>query len=364
MKFTVQKEDFIKALQLVQPIVPTHTTQPILYNVLVKAEKDRITLLATDLSVSMQCSMPGSVAKTGAGTFNARTLFSIARELPQDKAEFRIEDKNNAMVECGQLLYKLVGLSSDDFPALPSFKSAHTFTVEQSFLRDMLQKTAYAASNDESRMILNGVLMSVKGQKMVVVATDGRRLALIEKETELANDKTIEFVIPTKTISELVKVLRDTGQVKINLTQTMASFEMDSCTIITKLIEGAYPNYQQVIPNQCDERVSVDRETLLGAMRRATIMCNERTPSVKLTIAKNAIQVQAADNDLGEANEQVPVKYSGKAISMSFNPNYLMDPLKTLSSDEVAIEFTDELSPAVVKSNIPFVYVLMPLRTS
>lgn len=364
MKFTISKEEFIKGLQLVQPIIVSHTTVPILYNVLITAEKDKLHLFATDLAVSLKCPLEAKVDKTGSCSFNAKMLFNIARELPQDNADFRIEDKNRAIIECGQSSYKLLGLSADEFPSIPPLEITNSFTIDQALFKDMLLKTVYAASDDESRLILNGVLMSVKGQKIIIVATDGRRLALVEKEAEIAADQKVDFVIPAKTINEIIKILGDEGQIKISLTKNMASFELENCTLISKLIEGVYPNYQQVIPSQCDERITVERESLLGALRRTAIMANERNPSITLTISKNQLQILASNNDIGEANEQIPVKYSGKSISMAFNPNYLMDPLKSLSSDDVAIEFTDELSPAVVKSNIPFVYVLMPLRTT
>jgi len=364
MKFTIQKDELINGLQMVQSIIVSHTTLPILYNVLLIAEKEKIVLAATDLSVSIRCKLAATVSKTGASSFNAKTLFSIARELPQDLCEFHVEDKNKAIIQCGQSSYKLLGVSADDFPVIPSVKSSGSFAIEQALHKDMLIKTIYAASDDESRLILNGVYLNIKGQKMVVVATDGRRLALVEKEAELPNDQKSSCVIPTKTVHELIKVLADEGQVKIAITGNMVSFEMDSCTIISKLIDGVYPNYQQVIPSQCEERITVEREVLLGALRRTAIVASERNPSVKISITKNQMQVMASDNDIGEANEQIPIKYSGKAITMTFNPNYLIDPLKYLSSDDVAIEFSDELSPAVIKSNIPFIYVLMPLRSN
>ncbi|MDD5483426.1 MAG: DNA polymerase III subunit beta [Kiritimatiellae bacterium] len=364
MKFTIQKTEFIKGLQLIQSVVVSHTTLPVLYNVLITAEKDKIKLFATDLSISMICSLQAAVPKTGAGSFNAKMLFNIIRELPHDNVEFYIEDKNRAMIQCGQSSYKLLGISADEFPALPPFQTAHSFTIDQPLLKDALQKTNYAASDDESRLILNGVFISIKEQKMMVVATDGRRLALIEKEVEIPADQKMDFVIPTKTINELIKALKEEGTVKISLTKNMVSFEMDACTIISKLIEGVYPNYRLVIPSQCDEKVTVEREPLIGTLRRTAIMSNEKNPSVKITIAKNQLQIVASNTEVGEASEQIPVKYSGKPVTMTFNPNYLMDPLKSLSSDDITIELTDELSPAVVKSNIPFIYVLMPLRIS
>jgi DNA polymerase-3 subunit beta len=364
MKFTIQKSEFIKGLQSIQPVIVSHTTIPILYNVLITAEKEKINLFATDLSISIKYPLQAAVVKTGSSSFNAKMLFSIIRELPQENIEFQIEEKNRATIQCGQSFYKLLGISAEEFPALPPFQTTSSFTVDQALFKDALQKTNYAASDDESRLILNGVFMSIKNQKLTVVATDGRRLALTEKEVEIPDDQKINFVIPTKTINELIKILKEEGTVKISLTANMVSFEMEDCTILSKLIEGVYPNYQQVIPSQCDERITVERESLIGALRRTAIISNERNPAIKLVISKNQLQVMASNADVGEANEQMPIKYSGKSIAMTFNPNYLIDPLKSLTSDDIAIELTDELSPVVIKSNIPFMYVLMPLRVS
>lgn len=362
MKFTIQKSEFIRGLQLVQPIVPSHSTIPILYNVLLAAEKDKIVLFATDLSISLKCALQASVAKAGSSSFNAKKLFNLALELPHENAEFHIEEKDRAVIESGRFSSKLLGISAEDFPPLPPMKTDKSFTIDQALLKDMLQKTVYAVSADESRLILNGVLMSVKDRKIIMVATDGRRLALVEKEVELPEERKIDFVIPSKTINELIKILQEDGTVKISLTQNMASFEMEKCTIVSKLIEGVYPNYHQVIPSQCDERITTEREGLLNALRRTTIISSDRNPSVKLIVSKNQLQVFSANAEGEEASEQMPIKYSGKTISMVFNPNYMMDPLKALNSDEIIIEFTDELSPAVIKSNVPFIYVLMPLR--
>jgi len=364
MKFTIQKDEFIRGMQIVQSIIVSHTTLPILYNVLLSAEKDKVTIFATDLSVSIKCPLKAEVSKTGSCSFNARMLFSIARELPQDSVDFYIEEKNRAVIQCGQSSFKLLGISADEFPALPPFKTTHSFSIEQALFKDMLQKTIYASSDDESRLILNGVLMSIKDRKLTVVATDGRRLALVERDVELPADKKIDFVVPSKTVNELIKILQDEGAVKISLAQNMSSFEMENCTVVSKLIEGVYPNYQQVIPGQCNERIAVERETLLGALRRTAIVSSDKNPSIKMGVAKNQLQVAAVNNDVGEASEQIPIKYSGKSLSMAFNPAFLMDPLKSLASDDISIEFTDELSPAVIKSNVPFIYVLMPLRLS
>jgi len=364
MKFNLSKESLLKGLQMIQSVISTHSTLPILYNVLVKTEKNKLSLVATDLSISMKYTMDADAPKACASTFQARRLLNIIRELPDENVEIDIDDKDTAAIHCGSSAYKVLGLSADEFPPLPSFESARSFSMEQAVLKEMLKKTAYAASADESRLMLNGILFSFKDQKLTMVATDGRRLALIEQEMEIPGDAQTDIVIPTKAVNELIKVLEDEGTVKIRVLTNLVSFDMGDVLVMTKLIDGNYPNFRQVIPSQCDERVAVDRDSLHAALRRVALMTNDKYPSIKISFEKNQMNISAVTPDVGEAQESVPIKYSGKHIAMAFNPAFLMDPLRNLTSDEVSIELVDELSPAIIKCDIPFLYVLMPLRLS
>ena len=362
MKLAINRESFLKGLQQIQTVISAHPTLPVLHNVRIQADKQGVTLLATDLSVTMRCTVEAAVKKTGASTFPARRLLSIVRELPQADLEFDVSDGNVASILCAASEYKIFGLSADEFPELPKFEESRVVTLQQETLREMLKKTVYAVSTDESRQILNGILMSLRDQKATLVATDGRRLALVEQELEMPADVQAELVVPTKTVQELIKVLRDDGTVKLQWLPNLAAFDLGDVLIVTKLIEGSYPNFRQVIPSQCEERVALDREALLAAIRRVALLASEKNPSVKVTFAKNQVQIVTVTPDVGEARETVPVKYTGKSIAMAFNPEYLMDPLRALTSDEVAVELVDDLSPAVITCEIPFLYVLMPLR--
>jgi len=364
MKFTISKESILKGLQTVQSVISTHSTLPILYNVLINIEKGNLSLVTTDLSISMKYNMEVDTQKTCASTFQARRLFSIIRELPDENIEIDINDKDTAAINCGASSYKILGLSADEFPPLPSFESAHSFSVEQVTFREMLKKTVYAASMDESRQILNGILLSFKDQKLTMVATDGRRLALIEQEMEIPEDSQTDIVIPTKAVNELIKVLGDEGSLKIKTLTNLVSFDMEEVLVITKLIDGNYPNFRQVIPGQCEERVVVDRESLIAALRRVALITNDKYPSIKVSFEKNQMNISAVTPDVGEAQESVPIKYTGKRINMAFNPEFMIDPLRNLTSDEVSMELVDDLSPAIIKCDIPFLYVLMPLRLS
>jgi DNA polymerase III subunit beta len=364
MKLTLEKDVLLQALQNVQSIVGQRSTLPILSNVLLKAEGDTLSLTTTDMEVCIKTTAPAEISEDGGSTLPARRFFSICRELPAGQVEIEVDARDVATIRSGPAFFKLVGLSEDEFPPLPEFEESAVYTVDQPAFRDMLQKVIYAASTDETRYILNGALLSFKDEKLTVVATDGRRLALVEQEIEFSEDAEAALVVPTKTINELVKTLNDEGILRIRVSEKQIAFDFDRVLIISKLIEGTYPNFQQVIPAQCDERVSIDRETILTAVRRVSILTDDQTASIRLNFGENKLELVTNSPEIGEARETIPVKYDGKEISIAFNPGFLMAPLRHLDSDEIFFELSDELSPGVIKTNVPFLYVLMPVRVS
>lgn len=363
MKFIVNKDSFIKSLQLIQSVISSHNTVTVLYNILISADSGKLNMSATDLSVSIQCVMDDvEVKESGATTLHAKRLLGLARELPDEKIEVEVDDKNTALIRAGSSKYKLFGISADEYPPISIGETDKVFSLEQGALREMFKKTAYAVSTDESRQILNGLLMSVNERKLLVVATDGRRLALVEQEIEVPIDVQVNVVIPTKTVNELIKNLKDEGSVRIKVVEGMVSFEIDNVIIISKLIEGNYPNYRQVIPDHCESKITIDRENFLAVLRRVSQLSREKNVPVRITFENNRIRVFTVVPDIGEADETMAVKYNGDQIDMAFNPDYLMDPLRNLVSDEIFIEVVDNLSPAVIKCDMPFIYVIMPLR--
>jgi DNA polymerase III subunit beta len=226
----------------------------------------------------------------------------------------------------------------------------------------MLQRTGYAASTDESRQVLNGALLSFKEGRLTIVATDGRRLALIEQEVEFPKEAEADMVLPSKTIAEMIRTIDGEGAMKIHATANQVAFESGKVVVVSKLVDGAYPNYRQVIPPQCEQRITIEREQFMSAVRRVALLTSDQSNSVKLTFAKNRVEVSAATPDVGEAKETIAVKYTGPDISVSFNPAFLLDPLKSLVADQVYFELNDEISPGVVKTDDPFLYVIMPMR--
>lgn len=369
MKLTIQKEQLLAGLQAVQNIVGTRTPLPVLANVLVRGNGQRLELATTDLDISISCSVEATVADGGASTIPAKRFFAIARELPTPEIELEIDDRNACKIHSGAAYYKIHGMAADDFPPLPQFEEKTKVTLPQDKVRGMLRKTCYAVSMDEGRYVLNGIFVSIRDHKVTMVATDGRRLALAEEDIEVPADSQIEFIIPSKAINELNRLLQTTGEVDIRSSGNQASFTLRdekgfTIVLTTKLVEGNYPNYRQVIPTDVKERVTLGREELLQALHRAEFMTSDKNNSVKINLTQNSLTITSNSQEVGEGRESITVNYSGKDISVAFNPGYLMDPLRVLEDDEVFLEVSDELSPGLLKVNGPFIYVLMPLRTN
>ncbi|MFA6543142.1 MAG: DNA polymerase III subunit beta [Limisphaerales bacterium] len=367
MKLSIAKEQLIAGLQAVQNVVSTRTTLPILSNVHVRAEDNRLYLTATDLDVTVACGVEAQISSPGTTTIPVKRLFSIVRELPVGEVELDTDDKNITKLSAGASFYKLHGLSAEEFPPVPKFKETGSVTLPQDKMRALLKKTSIAISTDESRYVLNGVFMKFTPEKLVMVSTDGRRLALTEEDLPAGSTAAGDIIVPTKAVNELNRLLQTKGEVEIRFTDNQVSFRLKdetpfSVLLISKLVEGNYPNYQQVIPKEAKERITLMREEFLGALRRAELMTNDKSNSVKLAFTKNNLTITANTADVGEARESIAINYKGKDISIAFNPGYLMDPLKVVETDEIFLELSDELSPGSVKVNTPFHYVLMPMR--
>jgi len=364
MKFSATKEKLLEGLQQVQNVVSTRTTLPILSNVLLQAKEGAVHLTTTDLDVGVRGSFEANVDKVGATTLPARRLFTIIRELPSSEIAIEVDGKNAASIRSGQSFFKILGLPEEEFPPLPKFENAKVVTMRQKDLHDGLRKTAYAISTDETRYVLNGVLFSFKENKLTLVATDGRRLAMLDIELEFPRSHEAEIIVPTKAVTELQRLLKDDGEVKISVGSGQIAFDLNNTLLVSKLIEGNYPNYKQVIPSEAKERVTLERETFLNPLRRVSLLASDKSNSIKLNFSKNNIEITANTPEVGEARESLPVAYKGRDFSIAFNPEFLMAPLRNLTEDEVFFDLIDEMSPGVLKIQTPFLYVLMPMRVS
>jgi DNA polymerase-3 subunit beta len=364
MKFSVTKEKLLECLQQVQNVVSTRTTLPILSNVLLQTNGSEIRLTTTDLDVGVRGSFEAQIEKEGATTLPARRLFTIIRELPSSEIQFDVDGKNAASIRSGQSFFKILGLPEEEFPPLPKFDDSKVVTIRQKDLRDGLRKTSYAISTDETRYVLNGVLFSFKDNKLTLVATDGRRLAMLDIDLEFPRSHEADIIVPTKAVTELQRLLTDEGDVRVSVGTGQIAFDLNNTLLVSKLIEGNYPNYRQVIPGEMKERVTLERETFLNSLRRVSLLESDKSKSIKLNFSNNNIDITANTPEVGEAKESLPVAYKGREFSIAFNPEFLMAPLRNLAEDEIFLDLIDEMSPGVIKIQSPFLYVLMPMRIS
>jgi DNA polymerase III subunit beta len=371
MNLSIAKDQLLAGLQSVQNVVGSRTTLPILSNVLLRADGNRLDLTATDLDVTITCSVEAKVSKAGATTIPVKKLLGIARELASAEIDMEVDDKNVCSVRSGSSFFKIRGLSADEFPAAPQFKEDRKVVLPQEKVKAMLKKTSFAISTDESRYVLNGICFKLKDHKLTMVATDGRRLALVDEDVEVPPASHGDFIVPAKAVNELTRLLQDKGELEMKFSENQCAFTLrddkgGSVYVISKLIEGNYPNYVQVIPAETKEkeRIPLAREELLHALRRAEIMTSEKQNSVRMSFTKNNLAITANSPDVGEARESLAINYKGKDTAIAFNPGYLIEPLNALNVDEIYFELIDELSPGVLKINGSFLYVVMPMRLS
>ena len=372
MKFKINRDHFANGLAQVLNVVGSKATMPILSNVLIEAEKDQISLTTTNLDLGIRCKIKAEVKEGGTVTLPVKRLASIVRELPNTDVTVDAAPNHQVKLSSGGSTFRIMGIGKEEFPPLPEFGDEKAFTLEQSELLSMLKSVAYAESADETRYILNGVYFNFKDGKFSLVATDGRRLALISKEMDVPAEKAGSIIIPAKTVSELSRLLDKGEKVKINFNDRRCAFQIasnkdssglvDSIYLYSKVVEGNYPNYNQVIPKETHQRIKLERELFLQCIHRAALVCSEKANQVKLKLTSNLLEITAQSPDFGEAHESMAVNYSGPDLQVAFNPAFLMDPLKALSKDEIFFEVKDEISPGVFKTLESFVCVIMPVR--
>ncbi len=364
MKFTISKQKFLDGLRQVASVVSSKTTLPILSNVKMEVENGFLRFTATDLDVCVTGLVPANVIREGSVTLPAKKLVSIISELPDSEVQVDVNSHNQASVECGRSQFKLNGLSADEFPELPSFEHATVYEVEQNVLREGIRRTEYAISSDSSRYVLNGISLSFRNGRMTLVATDGRRLALAETALEVPEEQQLDAILPTKAVGELRRLLDEAGKVTIRFTRNQASFEINDTLLISKLIDGNYPNYRQVIPSDCRESIELPCGELLETVRRVSLLSVDKSTNIKLNFSENELEVVSSAEGVGEARESISINYAGAPLSISFNPEFFMAPLKTMSGDTViTLNLIDEMSPGVLKIGEEFLYVLMPMRS-
>ncbi|MEK7387088.1 MAG: DNA polymerase III subunit beta [candidate division NC10 bacterium] len=363
MEVVLDRDAFLKGLQMVQNIVEPRQTLPILANVLLEADGETVRLTATDLEVGARVSVPAKVASKGAITVSARKLSEIVKELPAAAVAMKVGDNASVSLRCGGVTYKLLGLPPDDFPPVVPAAPESWVTLEAKTLREMLSQTGFAVSHDETRYALNGVLFVLQGKEVQMVATDGHRLAFAKRSLGRGVGGATG-IVPRKAVLEIMRVLGAGEDVQIAITQNQFVLQMPNFVMTARLIEGQFPNYEAVIPKGHPRKMVLARGVLTAALRRVSVMAEERNKPVRFTLNPASLRLSASSQDLGEAEEVLDVDYAGEELVIGFNSRYVLDAIAAIETEQVVVEFRDPQSAGVIKSieDEGYCCVIMPMR--
>ena len=368
MELVARKADLVRELQFFQQIVERKNTIPILANVLIEGSGNEVTLLATDLEVALRSKCEAAVNKAGSVTMPAKKLYEVVRALPDGDVNIETDKGGNTVkVSGGQFSSKMPTLPREDFPSLPEAGGGVKATIDGKSLAQMVAKTQFAITGEDTRFYLNGAQFVLKPNAMTFVATDGHRLALVNVKHDGAKGDDIKAILPRKTLSELGRLLAEgNNNVNYERGENHLFFEIGPRLLISRMIDGQFPAYERVVPKGNDKHVEFERDRLTQAVRRVSILSNERSRAVKMMLDKGRVEVTSSSPEFGEAREPIPVEYDGPALTICFNAQYMLDFLGVVESEVVALELKDEVSQAVMKpvgaDGYDYTYVIMPMR--
>jgi DNA polymerase-3 subunit beta len=367
MEFKIEKGDFIKVLQRMQGIVEKRNTMPILSNILIDADQNtgKVNITATDLEIFIKASCSATVKKNGSVTVNARKFFEIIKELPEETVNVSAKNGERVTIKSGKARFNILGLPAKEFPAFPAIEEKKLVKFEPQTLKDMVDKTAFAVSTDETRYNINGFLLEKEGTKIRMVTTDGHRLAQIEKEAEEIPGEKEGVILPRKGVLELRRLLEEKEEsFFLGISKKTATMKKDSTVINIRLIEGEFPDYKQVVPKDNDKEMLANREVLLGSLKRVSILSSDKIKGVKFGLEKGKLTLSSSSPEMGDATEELEVDYKENSLEIAFNARYFIDMLEAVDEEEIEILLKDQLSPCVLrpKGAINYTCVVMPMR--
>lgn len=372
MELSIRKADLLRELQFFQGIVERKNTIPVLANILVEADGDSdVQLLATDLEVALRCRCRASVVTKGALTIPTKKLYEIVRALPDTDIRIKQEKKGSVNVAAEKFNSRMQTLPREDFPTLPEKGTGKSVPLARTVFREMVAKTQFAITGEDTRYFLNGALLILENERMSLVATDGHRLALVSEKWEGGAEKKGEdpqrAILPKKTLWELSRLLAEgESEVRFDGGENHLFFEADGRQLISRVIDAQFPAYERVIPKGNDKRIEFERDRLMSAVKRVALLSNERSRAVKFQIDKTKVDVTSSSPEVGEATETLAVDYQGEPLQICFNAQYVLDFLGVANSENVSLEFKDEMSQAVMRpvgsDGCDYTYVIMPMR--
>lgn len=357
MNFEIEKREFLRGLSLMQSVAGRKTTLPILSHILLEWEKNLLFLTGTDLETGIREELTSKVHQKGKASVSAKKLYEIVRELPDETIHIQKKENQWITLQCGKSLFNLAGLDPEEFPSLPTYQEENFSNVSTRIIREMIEKTAFAASNEESRYHLNGVLVAQtkQGGKEILrmVATDGHRLCLVDREDQkIRGIEEKGMIIPKKGVLEIRKIIGDRGEEEemgIYFNTTHGFFKMGKSLTVIRLIDGEFPEYEQVIPKGNDKKVVMAKDRIYSSLKRVSTMASERIEGIKLALKKNGVEMFSTHQDFGDAKEEVEVVYEGPPLQVGFNARYLMEALNAIDAEEVFMELKDEGSPGILR---------------
>ncbi|MBU0951351.1 MAG: DNA polymerase III subunit beta [Elusimicrobia bacterium] len=372
MYIKVSKENLLRGIQIVETAVSSKTTLPVLSNFLVEAVQDKnsddsgeIKLVSTDLEIAVSCYIQGKIKIAGGITIPAKRFGNIIRELPEQEIEIKTDDKNQIDIKAGKSHFVLSGTQKEDFPALPEFSDEKAMVIETKLLKEIIKKTSFAISTDETRYVLTGLYFIIEPGVIRTVATDGRRLAYICRKG-ITNKTSMKAIIPNKAINEVSRLfsIEEDENVKISITENQASFKIKDITLISRLVDGEFPNYEQVIPKKYQHKIQIESKILLSATKQISLLTQEKGGAVKFAYGKNALRISAQVQGLGSGEVDMDIAYTGPSIEIAFNPSYVIDILKNINEDKVEFQINGPIDACVLKSinDEDYICVVMPMR--
>jgi len=371
MRFTIQKDAFYKALARVQGIVEKRNTIPILSNVLIEAEDEGIQLTATDLEVGMQAFYPAQVSQAGKITVAAKKIFEIIKELPDQEISFAAKENCWIEIRCGKALFNIVGLSPDEFPYFPNPQENNFISLDAGKLGNMIDKTAFSMSHDESKYNLNGIYVQANEEEgkffLRLVATDGHRLALIRRDIpETALEEVAKgLILPRKGVLELRKLAEEgEGEIFLGFLDNNAVAKRDRTVVVMRLVDGDFPDYSRVIPQKNELTAVLDCNSFLHALRRMSILSSEKSRGVKISFRPGRMEISSSHAEFGDSREDMEMEYEGEEITIGFNARYILDILQAQDSPKIRFSIKDNISPGLLRplEDEDFMAVVMPMR--
>lgn len=366
MKFSISKGALQELLHIVVSAVPAKSTLPILSNILIEADKEGLTFIATDLDISIRTRGEAEVAEPGKVTVPAKRMGEIVRELPDADVKVTVKDARMKLT-CANGTFSIVGMGSEDFPQLPQVDAEKMVTLPTETLEKAVRRTTYSVGTDETRQNLTGALLQFKGGELRMIATDGHRLAKAAFKGDYKGLEGRDLLIPPKALAQVVRLAGGKETINLAVSKNFAVFEVGPTTVYSRLIDGNFPQYEQVIPKDNPKKFTVKREEFIAALRRVAVLADSVTRQIKLSVQSGQVDLSVSTADVGEGQENVAVQYTGDPLAAGYNAAYLLEALRTMDSEEVQVELNTALSPGILRpvqqaANEDLLCLVMPLR--